>query len=54
MVAVREFLHAQLRACLAEIRSVEARYGVRSASELEEKIRGGIVKEHPGWEDLIV
>ena len=29
------------------------RYGVKSAKELEEKIKGGDVKEHPAWEDLI-
>jgi len=51
---VEEFLEAQLRACLAEIREVEARYGVKSVDELEEKIRGGVIEERPGWEDLIV
>jgi len=51
---IEEFLEAQLRACFAEIREVEARYGVKSAGELEEKIRKGIIKEHPAWEDLIV
>ncbi|MCW3130322.1 MAG: hypothetical protein N2V75_09540, partial [Methanophagales archaeon] len=29
------------------------RYGVKSAKELEEKIKRGDVKEHPAWEDLI-
>jgi len=51
---VEEFLEAQLRACFAEIREVEARYGVKSADELEEKIRKGVIEEHPAWEDLIV
>jgi len=51
---VEEFLEAQLRACFAEIREVEARYGVKSTGELEEKIRRGVVAEHPAWEDLIV
>jgi hypothetical protein len=51
---VEEFLQAQLRACSAEIRELEARYGARSASELKEKISKGVVKEHPAWEDLIV
>lgn len=51
---VKEFLQAQLRACLAEIREVEVRHGVKSFSELEEKIRAGVVEEHPAWEDLIV
>ena len=51
---VEEFLQAQLRACSAEIRELEARYGSKSASELKEKISKGIVREHPAWEDLIV
>jgi len=51
---IEEFLEAQLRACFAEIREVEARYGVKSAGELEEKIRRGTIDEHPAWEDLIV
>lgn len=51
---VEEFLEARLRASFAEIHEIEARYGVESAGELEEKIRGGIVVEHPAWEDLIV
>jgi len=51
---VKEFLEAQLRACYAEVRELEVRYGVGSARELEEKIRGGVVEEHPAWEDLIV
>lgn len=50
---VEKFLEALLRACSAEIREVEARYGVKGAGELEEKIRSGAVGEHPGWEDLI-
>jgi hypothetical protein len=51
---LEEFLEAQLRVCFAEIYEVEARYGVKSAVELEEKIRKGLIGEHPAWEDLIV
>jgi len=51
---VEEFLEAQLRACFAEILEVKARYGVKSAGELEEKIRKGVIEGHPAWEDLIV
>lgn len=51
---IEEFLEAQLRACFAEIYEVKARHGVKSAGELEEKIRKGIIGEHPAWEDLIV
>ena len=51
---VEEFLQAQLRACLAEIRELEVRYGVKGSGGLEEKIREGVVDEHPAWEDLIV
>ena len=50
---IEEFLEAQLRVCSAEIYEVKARYGVKSAGELEEKIRSGVVGEHPAWEDLI-
>jgi hypothetical protein len=51
---LEEFLEAQLRICFAEICEVKARYGVRSTGELEEKIRKGVIGEHPAWEDLIV
>jgi len=51
---VEEYLEAQLRVCFAEIRELEVWYGVKSTDELEEKIRKGIVTEHPAWEDLIV
>jgi len=51
---VEEFLQAQLRACLAEIHVLEVRYGAKGSKELEDKIRGGGVEEHPAWEDLIV
>ena len=51
---IEEFLGAQLRSCFAEIYDLKARYGVKSAGELEEKIGKGVVVEHPGWEDLIV
>ncbi len=30
-----------------------SRYTVTNVNELEEKIKQGIVKEHPSWEDLI-
>ena len=51
---IEEFLEAQLRMCSAEIYEVKARHGVESAGELEEKIRKGVIGEHPAWEDLIV
>lgn len=51
---VEEFLQAQLRVCLAEMHQLEVRYDVRGSEELEEKVRGGVVGEHPAWEDLIV
>jgi len=37
----------------ADIAEILAKYGVRNAEELEEKIRKGEVEEHPAWEDLI-
>ena len=51
---VEEFLEAHLRVCYAEIHELEVRYEVKSAGELREKIGKGVVREHPGWEDLIV
>jgi len=38
----------------ADIAEILAKYGVRSAEELDEYIRRGRVAEHPAWEDLIV
>jgi len=51
---IEKFLEAQLRVCFAEVCEVEARYGVKNAGELEEKVRRGTVDEHPASEDLIV
>jgi hypothetical protein len=48
------FLEAQLRICFAEIHEIKTRYEVKSAAELEKKIRKGAIAEHPAWEDLIV
>jgi len=43
-----------LRCRLALVEAeILAKYGVRSAEELEEYIRRGRVAEHPTWEDLI-
>ena len=50
---VEEFLQVQLRMCLAEIRELLARYGIKGSRDLEVKIREGVVDEHPAWEDLI-
>ena len=51
---IEEFLESQLRVCFAEIHEIETRYQVKSATELDKKIRKGAVAEHPAWEDLIV
>ena len=51
---IEEFLESQLRICYAEINETKPRHDVKSAAELEKKIRKGSVAEHPGWEDLIV
>jgi hypothetical protein len=51
---VEEFLQSQLKACLAEIYELRLRYDVKCSKELEEKIRRGLIHEHPTWEDLIV
>jgi len=41
------------RMCMEDRLGILERYGVKSAKELEEKIKRGDVKEHPAWEDLI-
>jgi phosphopantetheine adenylyltransferase len=51
---IEEFLESQLRICYAEINETKTRHDVKSAAELEKKIRKGAVVEHPAWEDLIV
>jgi hypothetical protein len=51
---IEEFLEAQLRICFGEINELKTRYSIKSAVELEKKIRKGEVAEHPAWEDLIV
>jgi len=52
--AVELWLRRRLALVEAEIAEILAKYGVRSAEELEEYIRRGRVAEHPAWEDLIV
>jgi hypothetical protein len=51
---IEEFLESQLRLCFAEIHEIKTRYEVKSAAELEKKIRKGAIAEHPAWEHLIV
>lgn len=51
---IEEFLQAQLRICFAEMLDIKTRYEVKSAAELEKKIRKGATAEHPAWENLIV
>ena len=51
---IEEFLEAQLRICFAEIHEIKTRYEMKSAAELEKKIRKGAIGEHPAWEDLII
>jgi len=51
---IEEFLQAQLRSCYAEIHEIKTRYDVKSGKELQKKIEGGSIAEHPAWEDLIV
>src|SRR3972149_10062021 len=51
---IEEFPESQLRISLAEINETKTRHDVKSAAELEKKIRKGAVVEHPAWEDLIV
>jgi len=50
---VEMYLRHRLRAAQAEIHDIQTRYNVSSPRELEEKIREGVVEEHPTWETLI-
>jgi hypothetical protein len=52
--SVESFLKEKRRAMLLERLQVLSRYQTSSAKELEEKIRKGLVSEHPAWEDVIV
>ncbi len=47
------YLVEKKRECMGDRPWILKRYGVRSAKELEEKIKEGAVEEHPAWEDLI-
>lgn len=49
-----EELQAQLRMCSAEINELKSKYNVKTAVELEKKMKEGTVEEHPAWEDLIL
>ena len=49
-----EYLKSKKRDCMTETLEILSRYGLSSASELEEAIGEGKVAEHPSWEDLIV
>lgn len=51
--ALVSFLQEQRRQVLGERFEIFARYRVDTLAELESKIAGGAVAEHPGWEDLI-
>lgn len=52
--ALRRFLFEKRREALHERLEILSRYNVESIAELEESIAGGLVPEHPAWEDLIV
>lgn len=38
---------------LKRLKSILTKYGVKSAEEIEEKIRKGEIKEHPSYEDYL-
>ncbi|MGC9444912.1 MAG: hypothetical protein ACP5E9_08335 [Candidatus Methanospirareceae archaeon] len=52
-LSLLSYLIEKKRACMRDGLELLKRYGVRSAKELEEKIKEGTVLEHPAWEDLI-
>jgi len=47
------YLNEKKKKYMEERLEILKRHNVKSAKELEEKIRRGEVNEHPAWEDLI-
>jgi len=50
---VETLLIERRRAILLERLQILSRYGSSSKGEIEEKLKGSDLKEHPTWEDLI-
>ncbi len=52
--AFESLLKEKKRIALRERLEILARYRVSTLAELEKGIAGGLIPEHPAWEDLIV
>jgi len=51
--AVEEWIRRRLILAEADIGEILARYCVQNIEEIEERVHGGEIGEHPAWEDLI-
>jgi len=51
--SLQSFLLERRRKYKIELNELLQRYKVKDTKELEDKIRKGVVNEHPAWEDLI-
>jgi len=51
--SLKSYLLARKQELMNEKFEILSRYTVTNINELAEKIKQGIVKEHPSWEDLI-
>jgi len=50
---IRKVVEERLYKVIGKINEIFAKYGIRSAEELEKKIEIGEIPEHPAWEELI-
>lgn len=50
--SLREFIDRELIACESESSLLSTKYGVKSAKEMEEKFKKGVLEEKDTWEDF--
>ena len=43
-----------IEACIRDRLEIFSKYKISSIEEFENKVNGGSIPEHPGWEDLII
>ncbi|MBC8448997.1 MAG: hypothetical protein H8D78_14720 [Chloroflexi bacterium] len=51
--SLEAFIERERRLALLDVADLRDRYGVRSAAELEAKIKQREIYSHPAWEELI-
>jgi hypothetical protein len=51
--SLKSYLLARKKELMNERFEILSRYAVINVNELEEKIKQGVLAEHPSWEDLI-